>query len=64
MRVIKKENETFESMLNRFKKQEKQERFWIEVKKHKFYVKPSKIAREDKKRGIINARIAEKRRKK
>lgn len=63
MKVIRKEDETFESLLGRFKKQEKREKFWIEIKKHKFFVKPSEKKREALKRGIINLRIAERRRK-
>jgi len=63
MIVIRKEDETFSSLLNRFKKQEKKDGFWLEIKKRKSYFKPSKERREAKKRGIINTRIRENKKK-
>jgi hypothetical protein len=62
LKVVKREDEAFSQMWKRFSKKQKMLGFWDDIKKNKFYVKESVRKREAKKRGIINAKIAEKKR--
>lgn len=61
-KVKRRDNESFQQMLNRFSKKAKKFGFWDDIKKNKYYTKPTKRRREAKKRGIINAKIAKRKR--
>ncbi|MBN2546634.1 MAG: 30S ribosomal protein S21 [Spirochaetes bacterium] len=61
--IIPKENENIESLLKRFKRKVMGENILVEVKKRKYYVKPSseKYTRRKKKKRLIQKKLNKKR---
>ena len=54
--VIRQGNESFESMLRRFKRVVQQERILSDIKRHRYYEKPSVIRKREAARKLRKSR--------